>query len=191
MSGICSLESSVINKSISSMSDQQLCEVILSLSPQEQVEILIKCDVESLDKIFKIKRENVENLIDREEVDSDTKRAMDLVNDIESKDNPTIDDYIKICNELKWICEELSLDNDRCNSDISSLEKVLDEMRRNICMYHEDLDESCLIKCREKVTHVEGLIRLRSKTREHNNENIRSFQTMISTITNFLPVNVE
>lgn len=187
---ISTLDSDTINNAISNMSDKELCDILSTLTKEAEVDILIKCDNDSLDKIYKIKRENVENLITRgkDDIDDEMKRVIECIAEFESKDNHTVDDYIKISVEMKWMISELKKDIILCEKDISSLEQAYQKMIENLFMYKDDLCDESLKVCKEKIHHTEGLIRLRYKTIKNNNNSINVLEHIVESISTNNPV---
>lgn len=183
---ISSLQSSSINSAVSQMSDTELCGVLSSINKETEVDTLIKCDQESLDKIYRVKRENVEILI--KDDDEETKRVMECVMEFVSKENPTFDDYMKISREMIWMVEELKKDSERCENDITSLRFAYEKCRENFFMYEEDLCEESVKVCKEKMDHAEGLIRLRYKTLETNTQSIMGLEKIIQSMSERAPV---
>ena len=186
---ISTLQSSSINSAVSQMSDTELCGVLSSINKETEVDTLIKCDQESLDKIYRVKRENVETLI--KDDDDDTQRVMECIIEFGSKENPTFDDYMKVATEMAWMVEELKKDNDRCEKDITSLELAHKKCRENFFMYEEDLCEESIKVCKEKMEHTEGLIRLRYKTLETNTQSIMGLERIIQSMSEGAPVEAE
>jgi len=181
---ISSLQSTVINSAISQMSDTELCNVLLSINNTTETDTLIKCDQESLDKIFRVKRENIETIIEKEEnMDEDISRVMECVTNFAAKDNPSFDDYKKVVKEMSWVIDELKKDNKRCENDILSLELALEKCQENFFMYEEDLCEDSVKICKEKMETTEGLIRLRYKTLETNTQSIKGLERVVQSLT--------
>lgn len=185
MSTLSSLDSTTINNAVSQMSDTELCGVLSTINHEEEIDSLIKCDRESLDKIYRVKRENVDEIIKKDataEADEDTQRVMKTVIEFSEKENPAFDDYMKVSKEMIWMISVLKEDNERCESDITSLELAYEKMRENFFMYEEDLCEDSLKVCKEKMEYTEGLIRLRYKTFEINTESISGLEKIVKSM---------
>lgn len=178
---ISSFNSSVINDSVSKMSDTELCNVLKSITLEMEVETLIKCDQDSLDKIYKVKRDNVEDLISYSE-DDETQRIIEIISDFQNITSPTFEDYMKITREMSIMINKLKDDNEKCKSDIESLEFALNKMDENFIMYKDDLCDDSLKVCKEKYEHTEGLIRLRRKMFETNTQSIKGLEKIIENI---------
>lgn len=186
---ISNLQSSSINSAVSQMSDTELCGVLSSINKEIEVDTLIKCDQESLDKIYRVKREYVETLIKDE--DEETQRVMKCITEFGSKDNPTFYDFMKVAGEMVWMISELKKDNERCVNDISSLELAYEKLRENFFMYKEDLCDESIKVCNEKMEHTEGLIRLRYKALETNSQSIMGLERIIQSMSEGAPVESE
>lgn len=178
---ISSLSSSVINIAVSQMSDTEICGVISSIGYHTEVDTLIKCNQESLDKIYRVKREKVDDLIHKSD-DEDTQRVMQCIQDFGTKENPTFDDYMSISREMSWMIGKLQEDNKRCESDIITLESTLQKFKENIFMYNDDLEEDSRKVCDKKIEQTEGLIRLRKKTLETNSQSIEGFEKIVKCV---------
>jgi hypothetical protein len=175
---ISSLDSSVINSEVSRMSDTELCGVLSLIDKSTEVDIMIKCDDDSLDKIRRVTRENSEALLTDDGVESG--RVIDCIAEFESKDNPSIEDYMKVADEMALVIDQLKEDSKRCEDDITRLEIILRQCEENFSMYREDLDEESVEICEEKITHTTGLIRLRRKTLESNKETISALGSIVT-----------
>lgn len=179
---ISSLESTVINNAVSNMSDTELCNILKTIPIDVEIDTLIKCEQDNLDKIYRVKRENIENL-SYEDTDSDEmKRVMECITQFSLNENPSIDDFMKISREMEWMISELKNDNERCKSDLSSLTLAYEKMRGNFFMYKDDLCDESLKVCKEKTEYTEGLIRLRYKTLETNIQTIKALEYIIQNI---------
>ena len=77
---------------------------------------------------------------------------------------------------------KLNEENEKCKSDIDSLESSLNKMDENFIMYKEDLCDDSLKVCKDKYEHTEGLIRLRRKNVELNTQLIKGLEKIIEQI---------
>lgn len=179
---ISTLDTTTINSAVSAMTDTELCNIMSSITKDVEIDTLIKCDRESLDKIYRVKRENVEELIKRD-TDEDTHRVVECITEFSEKENPTFYDFMKVCEEMTWMVSELKKDNERCEKDITDLELAYEKLRENFFMYEEDLCEESVKVCKEKMDYTEGLIRLRYKTLETNTQSIKGLEHIVQSMT--------
>ena len=163
------------------MSETELYNVLKSIDIDTEIETLIKCDQNSLDKIYKVKRDNVDKFIESS-TDEETRRVVGIVSDFQNIINPTYDDYIVITKEMMKTIGKLNEENEKCKSDIDSLESSLNKMDENFIMYKEDLCDDSLKVCKDKYEHTEGLIRLRRKNVELNTQLIKGLEKIIEQI---------
>lgn len=174
-------DSETINSAVSNMSDTELSNILINTPSDVAIDTLVKCNDDSLDKIFRVRFEQSDEFI-KQQADDETKRLINVVDNFFKNENPNIEDFMNILKETSLISEQLKKENMVCENDIKNLESAIDLLKGNMFMYKDDIDSELLKQCNEKLKYTEGLVRLRYKTLKHNTLLLNNLENIIKLI---------
>lgn len=174
-------DSETINTAVSNMSDTELSNILINTPSDVAIDTLVKCNDDSLDKIFRVRFENSDEFIKKSD-DEETMRIVNIVDNFFKNENPNIEDFMNILKETCSISDQLKKENITCENDIKNLESAIDLLKGNMYMYKDDIDSELLKQCDEKLKYTEGLVRLRYKTLKHNTLLLNNLENIVKCI---------